>query len=122
MTRWKLLLAVAALALLWPLARVAWAATDAFFAGRALRMTRVAAATSKCSDAAYSCLQYDDATPSRPRYWNGSVLTQVITTPSPAPNTGAILYGNGTNWIQLPPGSNGQVLTIAAGVPSWATP
>lgn len=34
--------------------------------------------------------------------------------------TGSIMYYNGTDWIQLAPGTNGQVLTLAGGVPTWA--
>lgn len=34
--------------------------------------------------------------------------------------TGSIMYYNGTDWIQLAPGSDGQVLTLAGGVPTWA--
>ena len=34
--------------------------------------------------------------------------------------TGSIMYYNGTDWIQLAPGTDGQVLTLAAGVPTWA--
>lgn len=34
--------------------------------------------------------------------------------------TGSIMYYNGTDWIQLAPGTDGQVLTLAGGVPTWA--
>ena len=34
--------------------------------------------------------------------------------------TGDVAYYDGTNWINLAIGSNGQILTLAAGVPSWA--
>lgn len=34
--------------------------------------------------------------------------------------SGDILYHNGTSLTRLPKGSNGQVLTLAAGLPSWA--
>jgi hypothetical protein len=33
---------------------------------------------------------------------------------------GTMVYYDGTNWIVLPPGTNGQVLTMVAGVPAWA--
>ena len=36
--------------------------------------------------------------------------------------SGYILYSNGTNYIRLAKGSDTQVLTLASGVPSWATP
>ena len=37
---------------------------------------------------------------------------------------GSVLYFNGTNWVQLTPGTSGQVLTTAGigGNPSWTTP
>lgn len=34
--------------------------------------------------------------------------------------TGAILYYDGANFVDLPAGSNGQVLTLAAGIPAWS--
>jgi hypothetical protein len=34
--------------------------------------------------------------------------------------TGDIMYYNGTDYIRLAKGSNGEVLTLASGVPSWA--
>lgn len=34
--------------------------------------------------------------------------------------TGSVMYYNGTDWINLSPGTNGQVLTLAGGVPTWA--
>ena len=33
---------------------------------------------------------------------------------------GDVMYYNGTNYIRLAKGSNGEVLTLASGVPSWA--
>ncbi|EKD41789.1 MAG: Kelch repeat protein [uncultured bacterium] len=33
---------------------------------------------------------------------------------------GDVMYYDGTDWIRLPKGSDGQVLTLASGVPSWA--
>lgn len=38
----------------------------------------------------------------------------------PAATAGSIVYYNGTNWVNLPIGSNGQVLTVSGGVPVWA--
>ena len=35
---------------------------------------------------------------------------------------GDVLYHNGTNYVRLAKGTDGQVLTLASGVPSWATP
>ena len=34
--------------------------------------------------------------------------------------TGDVMYYDGTNYIRLAKGSNGEVLTLASGVPSWA--
>lgn len=34
--------------------------------------------------------------------------------------TGDIMYYNGTDWVRLAVGTNGQVLTLAGGVPTWA--
>ena len=34
--------------------------------------------------------------------------------------TGNILYYNGTAWVNLATGANAEVLTLAAGIPSWA--
>ena len=37
--------------------------------------------------------------------------------------TGAILYrSSGGGWVLLPPAANGDVLTLAAGIPAWVTP
>lgn len=35
--------------------------------------------------------------------------------------SGDILYFNGTNWVRLAKGSNGQYLTLTAGIPAWGT-
>lgn len=37
-----------------------------------------------------------------------------------APAAGDTVYYNGSSWVALPKGSDGQVLTLAAGVPTWA--
>lgn len=37
-----------------------------------------------------------------------------------APVSGDIIYHNGTSWIALAKGADGHVLTLAAGLPSWA--
>lgn len=34
--------------------------------------------------------------------------------------TGDILYFDGTNWVDLPIGADGNVLTVSTGIPSWA--
>ena len=36
-------------------------------------------------------------------------------------NTGNILYWNGTSWVNLAPGQNGQALILVNGIPSWST-
>ncbi len=42
-----------------------------------------------------------------------------LTGPSDA--EGDLAYHNGTSWARLPHGSNGQILTVSGGVPTWAT-
>ncbi len=82
-------------------------ATDAYFAGRALRMTRVAAST--CDASAYSCAWFD--TGSRERFWNGVTSLFTVNTTEGTPTAGKVLYGNGTNWVSLAAGTSKQVLT-----------
>ena len=36
--------------------------------------------------------------------------------------SGDIIYNNGSNWVNLAKGSDGQTLTLSSGVPTWATP
>jgi uncharacterized protein (TIGR02145 family) len=36
-------------------------------------------------------------------------------------NTGNILYWNGSTWVNLAPGQNGQALILVNGIPSWST-
>jgi hypothetical protein len=53
-------------------------------------------------------------------YWNG---TNWISVAVPAgTNVGDMLYWNGTQWIGVPVGTNGQVLTLNNGVPTWGQP
>jgi len=33
---------------------------------------------------------------------------------------GSLMYYNGTDWINIAPGTDGQVLTMVTGVPAWA--
>lgn len=40
---------------------------------------------------------------------------------SPLTTTGDIIYFNGTNNVRLPIGTSSQVLSVAAGIPSWAS-
>jgi hypothetical protein len=37
-------------------------------------------------------------------------------------DTGDIAYFDGTDWVRLAAGSEGDVLTIVEGVPAWVTP
>jgi len=37
-----------------------------------------------------------------------------------APALGAMLYGDGTQWLFLPPGMAGDILSISGGVPTWS--
>jgi len=39
----------------------------------------------------------------------------------PSGTAGTMLYSNGTDWVAIPAGTNGQTLTITNGVPTWAT-
>ncbi len=36
------------------------------------------------------------------------------------PATGSIIFYSGTNWVELPKGADGEVLTMVGGVPAWA--
>ncbi len=58
----------------------------------------------------------------------GSTSGRIVTTgtggtlqATASTTTGQMLYWNGTTWINLPPGSTGQVLTLINGVPTWAS-
>ncbi len=98
-------------------------AMDAFFAGRSVRMTRTAAAT--CSGAV-SCIWFD--TTAGFRYWNGTASLYVTASTESTATKGKLLVGNGTNWVSLPEGTTGQVLTSKPtdmGGPTglvWTTP
>ena len=50
---------------------------------------------------------------------NGNAAWQ---TPSVVPGTvaGQMIYWNGTAWVNVAPGTNGQVLTFIGGIPQWA--
>jgi len=56
--------------------------------------------------------------------WNGSVVTEAYGgTNQSTYTTGDILYASGANTLsKLAVGSNTEVLTLAAGVPTWAAP
>jgi len=36
--------------------------------------------------------------------------------------TGDLIYFDGTDWVRLAKGSDGDVLTMVAGLPAWVTP
>lgn len=56
--------------------------------------------------------------------WNGTTIgANYGGTGQSTVTTGDILYGSATNtWSKLGSGSNGQVLTVTSGIPSWSTP
>jgi hypothetical protein len=52
--------------------------------------------------------------------WNGTRWV-AVSVPT-GTNPGDMLYWNGTQWVGVPAGSNGQVLTFNNGVPGWSRP
>jgi uncharacterized protein (TIGR02145 family) len=42
--------------------------------------------------------------------------------PTTGNSLGNMLYWNGSAWVKLPTGSNGQILQINGGIPAWANP
>jgi len=56
--------------------------------------------------------KYNPYTDNRDYYVEGLSLTTAA--------SGDIIYYNGTIWTRLAKGDNDQVLTLAAGIPSWA--
>ena len=95
-------------------------ATDAFFAGRAVRITQTAAAT--CSNANYNCKWFD--TSNRERFWNGTTSLYTTNSTESTPTKGKILYGNGTNWVSLSAPNGRQVLAVdkTDGGLKWVSP
>lgn len=70
--------------------------------------------TSDGTDAAWAAVPTQTST-----LLDGSVHTDTLAGTVVA---GDIIYGNATpKWARLPKGSDGQVLTLASGLPSWAT-
>ena len=49
-----------------------------------------------------------------------NLVSQIKEIP-PGNNKGDMLYWNGTNWVNLNQGANGQILTYCTGVPKWTT-
>jgi hypothetical protein len=81
---------------------------------------RTAAITSP-QEGMFSYLKDTNAT----QYYTGSAWTNLDTTGmvNPMTTTGDTIYSSsGTTPARLGIGSTGQVLTVAAGIPSWATP
>ena len=64
---------------------VAWAAVDAFFAGRAVRMTKTAASTCATTPG-YNCKWFD--TSNRERFWNGTESHYTVNANAAAPTSG----------------------------------
>jgi hypothetical protein len=118
MKRWMLALVVFLAAL--PVG----AATDAFFAGRSLRMTRID--TGKCTSSAYSCSWFD--TSNKSRFWDGTNDTYVATANATdggvMPPKGTIVYSTGTAWRSLSAPTGRQVLAIdkTDGGLKWVSP
>ncbi len=51
---------------------------------------------------------------------SGSVLSDIADVTFGSLGAGAIVYRTGGAWVNLVKGTNGQILTLAAGLPSWA--
>jgi len=88
---------------------VAYAATDAFYAGRALRMTRIA--SGKCTDSSYSCGWFDTTRLSR--FWNGKNDLYTVNANGAVPTSGKYVLvtdsvDGGAKWIH--PTDGGLVL------------
>lgn len=54
-------------------------------------------------------------------YAYGTVSQQDIENPASGA-AGDILYHNGTSYVRLPKGTNGQILTFVNGLPAWVSP
>lgn len=52
-------------------------------------------------------------------FWDGTKW--IPFSPPQGTNAGDMLYWNGTQWVDVPVGSNGQILTLTNGVPTWVT-
>ena len=52
--------------------------------------------------------------------WNGTRWAPVA--PPQGTNVGDMLYWNGMQWVSVPVGTNGQILTLINGVPVWSSP
>ena len=101
------------------------AVTAIKIAGDAVDGTKLA--DNACNSEHYTNGSIDDA------HISGMAASKLSGTITPSDNTvtgakialgsdaaGDVMYYNGTNYVRLAKGSNGQVLTLASGVPSWA--
>ena len=52
--------------------------------------------------------------------WNGTKWIPVVA--PQGTSIGDMQYWNGTQWVKIPVGTNGQVLTLTNGIPSWGQP
>jgi hypothetical protein len=57
-----------------------------------------------------------------PGYYCRSGAKWIPVVAPPGTNVGEMQYWNGTQWVGIPAGLNGQVLTFANGIPTWAYP
>ena len=101
------------------------AVTTVKLAGDAVDVTNLA--DNACNSEHYTNGSVDDA------HIRGMAASKLTGTITPSDNTvtgakialgsdaaGAVMYYDGTNYVRLAKGSNGEVLTLASGVPSWA--
>ena len=101
------------------------AVTAIKIAGDAIDGTKLA--DNACNSEHYTNGSIDDA------HISGMAASKLSGTITPSDNTvtgakialgsdaaGDVMYYNGTNYVRLAKGSNGEVLTLASGVPSWA--
>ena len=61
-----------------------------------------------------------DAQDSVTKAYADNLTSQIISMPA-GNNNGDMLYWNGTNWISVNQGTNGQVLTLVNNIPKWQT-
>ena len=101
------------------------AVTTVKLAGDAVDGTKLA--DNACNSEHYTNGSVDDA------HISGMAASKLTGTITPSDNTvtgakialgsdaaGDVMYYDGTNYVRLAKGSNGEVLTLASGVPSWA--
>lgn len=90
--------------------------------GVSLSSTFAGIAGSTSQAFAVSTLDVGNADTTISRGAAGFIAVEGNRVPSPASQaTGDILYRGATEWERLPVGSNGKVLTLSSGLPSWQT-